>query len=162
VLYKIKDKLRYLLLVFFVFIFSHSSGQINPVKFNEDSLVSFARQYVGTPYKWGGSSEKGFDCSGFVSFVFRHFGITTSHGARDYYHLGTKISIDSCKKGDIILFTGTNFSRKSVGHVGIIISNPGEPVTFIHSSSSKNHRGVTITNYSESAYPKRFMGIRRL
>jgi cell wall-associated NlpC family hydrolase len=150
------------MLVFFVFIsFSITQAQTNSV-FNADSLVGFAKKYVGTPYKWGGSSEQGFDCSGFVSFVFRHFGITTSHGARDYYHLTTKVSLDSCKKGDIILFTGTNFSRKSVGHVGIIISNPGEPVMFIHSSSSKNHWGVTITNYSESAYPKRFMGIRRL
>lgn len=150
------------MLVFFIFIFSPLTYSQNNITFNGDSLVTFAKQYVGKPYKWGGSSEQGFDCSGFVSFVFRHFGITTSHGARDYYHLGTHVSIDSCRKGDIFLFTGTNFSRKSVGHVGIIISNPGEPVLFIHSSSSKKHWGVTITNYSESSYPKRFMGIRRL
>jgi cell wall-associated NlpC family hydrolase len=133
-----------------------------PLNFNNDSLVNYAKKYLGTPYKWGSSCEKAFDCSGFVSFVFRHFGITTPHGARDYYHLGTVISIDSCKKGDVILFTGTNFSRKSVGHVGIIISNHGEPVTFIHSSSSKNHWGVVITDFKNSDYPKRFMGIRRL
>lgn len=152
------------MLVFFVlFNLTNIYGQLrDSLVFNPDSLVSFAKFFVGTPYKWGGSSSTGFDCSGFVSFVFRHFGLNTSHGARDYYYLGTPVSIDSCQKGDVILFTGTNFSRKSVGHVGIIISDPGDSVIFIHSSSSKKHWGVTVTDYYNSGYPKRFMGIRRL
>jgi cell wall-associated NlpC family hydrolase len=158
-----KGKQIFFLLTFFIFlstaVFSQTKDKLS---FPPDSLVSYAKSFIGIPYKWGGSSSSGFDCSGFVSFVFRHFEITTPHGARDYYKLGKSISIDSCQKGDIILFTGTNYSRKSVGHVGIIISNPGEPVFFIHSSSSKNHWGVTITDYENSAYPKRFMGIRRM
>ena len=158
-----KDKQKIILFVFFIFSFSFSKAQTTEtIIFDKDSLVNYAKSFIGTPYKWGGSSSAGFDCSGFVSFVFRHFGITLSHGARDYYFIENNVSLDSCRKGDIILFTGTNFSRKSVGHVGIIISNPGEPVVFIHSSSSRKHWGVTITNYYESAYPKRFMGIRRL
>jgi peptidoglycan DL-endopeptidase CwlO len=156
----IKNKYIFLLFVFF------SSFQIfaqNKEKtyFPPDSLVNYAKSYLGKPYKWGSSNGTAFDCSGFVSFVFRHFKITTPHGARDYYRLGSPVSIDSCQKGDVILFTGTNLSRKSVGHVGIIISNRGEPVFFIHSSSSKNHWGVVITDYKNSDYPKRFMGIRR-
>lgn len=158
-----KGKLIFFLLTFFVFfttsVFSQKKDIVN---FSTDSLVNYAKSFLGTPYKWAGSSSAGFDCSGFVSFVFKHFEIITPHGARDYYKLGKSISIDSCKKGDVILFTGTNYSRKSVGHVGIIISNLGEPVFFIHSSSSKNHWGVTITDYKNSAYPKRFMGIRRM
>ena len=158
-----KGKQIFFLLTFFVIsyiqVFSQKTEKIN---FPPDSLVNYAKSFLGTPYKWGGSSANGFDCSGFVSFVFRHFKITTPHGARDYYKLGKSISIDSCQKGDVILFTGTNYSRKSIGHVGIIISNLGEPLKFIHSSSSKNHWGVTITDYNNSAYPKRFMGIRRM
>jgi cell wall-associated NlpC family hydrolase len=156
-------KYLFLILAFYFFSCFHVLAQKKEnLSFNPDSLVNYAKYYLGTQYKWGGSSSAGFDCSGFVSFVFRHFEITTPHGARDYYKLGKQISLDSCKKGDIILFTGTNFSRKSVGHVGIIISKLGEPVKFIHSSSSKNHWGVTITDYLNSAYPKRYMGIRRL
>ncbi|MBI5539330.1 MAG: C40 family peptidase [Bacteroidia bacterium] len=159
----IKGKHIFILLTFFVIFISQSTAQNKEnQKFEADSLVNYAKSFLGTPYKWGGSSAGGFDCSGFVSFIFRHFQITTPHGARDYYKLGKSISQDSCKKGDIILFTGTNYSRKSVGHVGIIISDFGEPLKFIHSSSSKNHWGVTITDFSNSAYPKRFMGIRRL
>ena len=155
----IKQILYSLFILLSIQVFSQSKENIN---LNKDSLVNYAKSFLGTPYKWGGISSSGFDCSGFVSFVFRHFEITTPHGARDYYKLGKNISIDSCQKGDVILFTGTNFSRKSVGHVGIIISNFGEPAKFIHSSSSKNHRGVTITDYKNSAYPKRFMGIKRI
>lgn len=150
------------ILLFFISSFQVSSQVLEKNNISPDSLVNYAKSYLGKPYKWGSSNEKAFDCSGFVSFVFRHFNITTPHGAKDYYHLGSPVLIDSCKKGDIILFTGTNFSRKSVGHVGIVISNPGEPLIFIHSSSSKSHRGVVITDYKNSAYPKRFMGIRRL
>lgn len=160
----LKNRQKNLLLVFFVF-FSLSNVQAqtkDSLLFDPDSLVSFAKSYVGTPYKWGGSSSAGFDCSGFVSFVFRHFGLNTSHGAKDYYNLGKSVPIDSSRKGDVILFTGTNFSRKSVGHVGIVISNSGDSLVFIHSSSSKKHFGVTVTDYYKSAYPKRFMGIRRL
>lgn len=159
----IKGKHIFILLTFFVIFISQITAQNKEYQnFEPDSLVNYAKSFLGTPYKWGGSSKNGFDCSGFVSFIFRHFQITTPHGARDYYKLGKIISQDSCKKGDIILFTGTNYSRKSVGHVGIIISDFGEPLKFIHSSSSKNHWGVTITDYKNSAYPKRFMGIRRL
>ena len=157
-----KHKKIFLTISFLILCLNSFSQKNEKIFYNQDSVVNYAKSFIGIPYKWGSSSEEGFDCSGFVSFVFRHFNITTSRGARDYYKAGKNISQDSCQKGDIILFTGTNFSRKSVGHVGIIISNYGEPIKFIHSSSSKNHWGVTITDFTNSAYPKRFMGIRRL
>jgi len=151
---------QYIVICIFIFFWTSATGQVKTI--DKDSLINYAKSYLGKPYKYGSSCEKAFDCSGFVSFVFRHFGISTPNSSKDYYRTGTSILLDSCKKGDIILFTGTNFSRKQVGHVGIIISNQGEPVFFIHSSSSKNHWGVTITDYNNSAYPKRFMGIKRI
>jgi cell wall-associated NlpC family hydrolase len=135
--------------------------RVSHIKTKADSIVKYSITLVGKPYVYGGCSEKGFDCSGFVYFVYRHFDIEVPRSAADYAHFGKKIPLDSCAKGDIILFSGTDYNLNVVGHVGIIISGRGEPIRFIHSSSSAKHNGVTITEYRNSGYPKRYIGIRR-
>lgn len=125
-----------------------------------DSIVDYAKTFLGTPYKYAQASpNSGFDCSGFTWFVYNHFDVQIPRSSKDYMTLGTRVTLETCRKGDLILFTGTNPAEKRVGHVGIIISNPGDSVQFIHSSSSDNHFGVTITDYYKSAYPKRFIGV---
>ncbi len=133
---------------------------VNPIG---DSVVQYAHTFLGTPYKYGCCSPaSGFDCSGFTWFVFKHYGYSIPRSSKDYVNLGKEVSLGECRKGDIILFRGTHANDKSVGHVGIIISDPGQPVKFIHSSSSKKHPGVVITDYYNSAYPKRFVKICRV
>lgn len=127
-----------------------------------DSVVSYAKEFLGTTYVWGGCTPTGFDCSGFVYYVFQKFQIPVIRTSSGLASMGNEIAIDAAKKGDVILFRGTHPGDKSVGHLGIVISNPGEPLMFIHSSSSKMHYGVVITDYYQSGYPKRFIGIRRL
>ncbi len=126
---------------------------------NRDSLIHFAEQFIGTPYKYGGSSTAGFDCSGFVHYVFKHFNIGVSRTSSGFQGQGTEREIDEAVIGDVILFTGTNSSVRQIGHVGIIYKNENGVIDFIHSSSSKNHWGVTITRLNESGYTKRFMGV---
>lgn len=130
--------------------------------FQQDSLVKFAESFVGKPYVFGGGNPRGFDCSGFVYFIYNNFDIQVPRVSSAYSVFGKEVSLENCQKGDIILFTGTNYNRSVVGHVGIIISDRGEPVRFIHSSSAKKHRGVVITDYLKSGYPRRYMGVRRL
>jgi peptidoglycan DL-endopeptidase CwlO len=132
------------------------------VDVNPDSLVNFAEKFIGTPYVWAGCDPKGFDCSGFVYYVYSHFGINTTHNSYDFPQYGVPVSIDSCKTGDLILFTHKNSNSKKIGHIGIVISKFGEPLTFIQASSSKEHGGVVITEYNKSKYEKRFVGIIRL
>lgn len=133
---------------------------VNPLG---DSIAQYAQTFLGTPYKYGCCSPaSGFDCSGFTWFVFNHYGYAIPRSSRDYVTLGKEVSLDVCGKGDIILFRGTHANDKSVGHVGIIVSDPGEPVKFIHASSSKNHYGVVVTDYYNSAYPKRFVKVCRV
>ena len=80
----------------------------------------------------------------------------------DYEKLGKIISPDSAKPGDIIVFTGTNAKNRAPGHVGIILSKPGEIIKFIHSSSSKKKSGIKISSYEESPdYKKRFIKMVR-
>lgn len=124
-----------------------------------DSIVDYAITFLGTPYKYACASPTGFDCSGFTWYVFHNFRIDVPRSSKDYQNFGKRVPIDSARAGDIILFTGTNPREKRVGHVGIVISNPGDSLKFIHASSSDNHYGVVITNYLASAYPKRFIGI---
>ena len=81
----------------------------------------------------------------------------------DYERKGQIIKIDSARKGDVIVFTGTKPKNRKPGHVGIVISNPGENLQFIHSSSGKKANGIIITDYSTSPYYKsRFIKIVRV
>jgi len=124
-----------------------------------DSLVRFAKQHIGTPYLWGGRTTKGFDCSGFVHYVFTHFGIEVSRTSRGYQNKGHEVALQSACPGDIILFTGTNPAQRTIGHVGIVLQNVNGTVDFIHSSSSKKHYGVTVTRFNDSGYVRRFLKI---
>ena len=127
-----------------------------------DSITNYAQTFLGTPYKYGCASKAGFDCSGFTWFVFSHYGIQVPRDSKSYQSFGKTVPISEARKGDIIVFRGTHPGDKRAGHVGIVISNEGEPLKFIHASSSDNHRGVVITDYYSSAYPKRFIRICRV
>jgi lipoprotein Spr len=128
-----------------------------------DSIIAYARTLKGITYKYASCSpDKGFDCSGFVYYVFSHFRIKTPRSSIDYMTFGKKISIDSCKKGDIIVFTGTKAGNRNAGHVGIVIDGTGENVHFIHSSSNKKKYGVIESTFNDSPYyKKRFIKIVR-
>ena len=149
----------------FLLLFPKSNLLAQQNKFvdvNPDSLVNFAKKFIGTPYLWAGETPKGFDCSGFVYYVYNHFGINTTHNSYDFPQLGEPVSIDSCQTGDVILFTREKAKDRKIGHVGLVISKLGEPLTFIQSSSSKKHNGVVITDYNKSHYKNRFIGVIRL
>ncbi|MBN1637980.1 MAG: C40 family peptidase [Ignavibacteriales bacterium] len=126
-----------------------------------DSIINFAKEQIGVRYRWGGTTTKGFDCSGFVYYVYRNFGIDIPRSSKGMTDVGKSIALEDCQKGDIILFTRPKSKTRTVGHVGIIISEKGEPIKFIHSSSAKNRRGVVITDF-EGGYITRFVGIRRI
>ncbi len=129
-----------------------------------DSIIGFASKFLGLPYIYGSvNPDKGFDCSGFVWYVFGQYGINVPRSSIDYERLGKEVCIDSCRKGDIIVFTGTNASIRHAGHVGIVVSKPGEDPRFIHSSSSKKHNGVVLSAFSDSPYyGKRFIKVVRV
>lgn len=129
-----------------------------------DSLTAKAKSYLGTHYKYASCSpQAGFDCSGFVYYVFGEFNIKAPRSSIDYGSLKGSIPSDSARIGDVIVFTGTNAANRRAGHVGIVISNPGEELTFIHSSSNTKRGGVIISTYKSSPYyEKRFIKIVRL
>jgi peptidoglycan DL-endopeptidase CwlO len=114
------------------------------------SVVSIALQYLGIPYVWGGSSPStGFDCSGFVSYVFAQVGVSLPHHAASQYSYGTPVPFDQLAPGDLVFFDG-------LGHVGIYIGG-GQ---FVHAP----HTGdvVKISSMYDSWYAATFVGARRL
>ncbi|MBK9192870.1 MAG: C40 family peptidase [Crocinitomicaceae bacterium] len=144
----------------FVILTSETAVWALPEDELRDSIVCFASDHLGIPYHYGGTTTAGFDCTGFVYFVFKHFGITASRASSGYENAGEYVEKECARPGDVILFTGTNSEIRKVGHAGIIYENSNGVLYFIHSSSSKNHFGVTITQFNSSAgYQKRFLRI---
>jgi cell wall-associated NlpC family hydrolase len=119
-----------------------------------DSIVSFGMKLLGTPYVVGACSKDGFDCSGFVYFVFRHFKILVPRSSSQYRNFGKEIPIDSIRKGDILLFLSP--TRNVVGHVGIVTNPKGKDSDFIHASSGSEMK-VIITSLKKERYKRRFV-----
>ncbi len=145
------------LLIILFFGSSLSHANLDSLTLKRDRIASFAQTFVKTPYIWGGTSPEGFDCTGYLYFVYQHFGIKVSRSSSGYENAGKTLELASVKPADILLFTGTDVSKRKVGHVGMVLSNQNGIVKFIHSSSSKRHFGVTITEYNNSGYVKRFL-----
>lgn len=126
-------------------------------------LIDFARKYIGTRYVWGGITPKGFDCSGFIKYVYNNFNISIPRTTAKYTQLfNHSITLKEAKVGDLIIFTGTNLKIRKPGHAGIISEIKPGLVKFIHSSSSKKHFGVTETSYYQSGYPKRYLTVIKM
>ena len=121
-----------------------------------DAIVAKAKEYLGVPYVWGGSSPSGFDCSGFVQYVMRACGYTVGRGSDAQYFegSGTYVSKDELIPGDMVFFEGT-YATTGTSHVGIYIGDGN----FIHASSNG---GVKITDLYSSYYVEHYYGARRV
>ncbi|WP_255155541.1 C40 family peptidase [Ferruginibacter sp. HRS2-29] len=138
---------------------AHITGQtsvINTGATERIQLVQYAKTLSGVPYKYASSDpSQGFDCSGFITYVFNHFNITVPRSSVDFTNVGKEIKPAEAVAGDLILFTGTDSLVRIVGHMGIIIENT-DSLRFIHSTSGKAN-GVTITalnNYYQGRFVK--------
>lgn len=125
-----------------------------------DNLLSGAHKYIGTPYRIGGRSPKGFDCSGFTSYIFSRYGVKLSQSSRTQINDGRKIARSEIKKGDLIFFRGRNSNSNAIGHVGIVTdSDEKGNVRFIHSATTG---GVKVSTINEPYYSRRYVGSVRI
>jgi peptidoglycan DL-endopeptidase CwlO len=113
------------------------------------AVVAIALRYLGVPYRWSGASPSGFDCSGFVMYVFSKVGLSLPHNAAMQYRLGRPISRQRLAPGDVVFFNG-------LSHAGIYIGRG----RFVHSPHSGDV--VKISRLSESWYGSTYLGARRI
>ena len=119
---------------------------------NNTSLINYAKSLIGVPYQWGGTTPSGFDCSGFIYYVFQKSqGITLPRTTALLYS-NTGLKVSSPSKGDLVFF---NTDGSGVSHVGIYIGNN----QFIHASSSK---GIIITDMDNSYWAPKYLGAKTL
>ena len=116
-------------------------------------IVQMAQQYMGTPYVWGGSRPGGFDCSGFIYYIYGQFGISLPRMSDGQFEVGRAISGDNLLPGDLVFFTTY---EPGASHVGIYLGGG----RFIHASSAAEE--VTITPLGKSYYQERYLGARRV
>lgn len=118
-----------------------------------ESVVRTAMNYLGVPYRNGGSSPSGFDCSGFVQYIFAQYGRLIPREVRDQYRIGHEIDLKEVRPGDLLFFQTVS---RGASHVGMAI---GEG-RFVHAPSS---RGVVrVEPYTGSYWARRFVGARRV
>ena len=120
----------------------------------QDSIVDYGFEFLGTPYVTAGAGKEGFDCSGFIYFVFQHFNIQVPRSTSGYENFGKEIPIENVEKGDLLLFLSP--TRNAIGHIGIITEANGRESDFIHATSG-NKMSVIITNLSNEGYTRRFV-----
>ena len=120
----------------------------------QDSVINFGKRYMSTPYRYGGTTPKGFDCSGFTSYVYRQFGFSLNRASRDQAKQFPSIPKKELQTGDLVFFEGRK-QNGIVGHVGIVTERKenGE-FQFLHSSIK---RGVTVSSSDEPYYAARYL-----
>ncbi len=124
-----------------------------------DIVVQRARSYIGTPYKWGGTTVMGMDCSGLLMRSFEAIDMYIPRTAKAQSKLGRRVEIYDLKKGDLVFFAAKKWKRK-VTHAGLVTQVAGkDKVIFIHASTS---RGVIEANLMDDYYWKLFVKARRL
>ncbi len=114
-----------------------------------EGVINEAKKHIGTPYKYGGVSTSGFDCSGFTQYVFSKNGKQLPRTATLQGETYKEIKLSKVQPGDLLFF---GKSKNNISHVGIVISNGDkEPLTMIHASTS---RGIMISNVDADTYWK--------
>ena len=128
---------------------------VKPQRYLGEEVAEYALNYVGCRYVRGGHGPNKFDCSGFVYYVYKHFGYDLKPGARNQWSLldGT-IQRDDLLPGDLLFFSRNGSSRR-IFHVGIYIGND----KFVHAANSR--KGVIVTDMDDDWYARRYLGAKR-
>ncbi|ARF18177.1 C40 family peptidase [Sporosarcina ureae] len=116
------------------------------------NITKTATSLTGIKYRYGGTTRAGFDCSGYVGYVFKQNGLKVARTSRAMYASGRAIKKSSLRNGDLVFF---NTTGRGVSHVGIYVGNG----KFAHASTSK---GVRVDKVNDSYWGKRYIGAKRV
>ncbi|EPA00077.1 putative lipoprotein [Indibacter alkaliphilus LW1] len=149
----------YLIVLLPILIFSSSCASSKKGKNREvDTIISTARSYRGTPYRYGGTTRSGIDCSALIFHAYASVGINLPRTSEAQSKLGKNVSGRNLEKGDLLFFA-TGKRRRKVSHAGIVTDVQRGRVIFIHSSTSL---GVTEDNLANPYWNKAFLFGKRI
>lgn len=125
-----------------------------------DSMIALGKKYLGVRYSYGGTTPSGFDCSGFVSYLFASHGFKISKASRELAHFGHEVKLECVQPGDLAFFKGRSTKSSEVGHVALVINAMGNRWDIIHATV---HKGIWIDHdvMNIEYYQKRFLMFRR-
>jgi cell wall-associated NlpC family hydrolase len=130
-----------------------------PASFGKISkVVKHAKTFEGTRYKFGGTDNRGMDCSGLVYVSFKEEQIRLPRISRDMATKGVRIKLKETEEGDLVFFR-TNKNKNVINHVGLVLENKKGVIKFIHSTTSQ---GVIISSLEEKYWKNAFVQVRRM
>ncbi len=152
---------KYLISIFFIagiFIYSPAQKKKKRRVKKIESVIQTGRSYIGTPYKWGGNTKRGIDCSGLIHNSYKTIGVNLPRTAKEQSKVGKKRGWEGLRKGDLVYF---KFKKKGSKwyHSGMITHVSHEKILFIHASSSK---GVVESSLLSDYYKKNVKSFRRV
>ncbi|MEP2936011.1 MAG: C40 family peptidase [Gilvibacter sp.] len=123
-----------------------------------NSVITYAKSFKGTRYKFGGTTSSGMDCSGLVYVAFKNQNVHLPRVSRDMATQGKRISLGQTVAGDLVFFK-TSKSSRNINHVGLVVEAKNGNIYFIHSTTS---RGVIISSLDERYWNSAFVEVRRI
>lgn len=113
-----------------------------------NAIIEYAKKFMGVPYVWGGMSPSGFDCSGFINYVFKGFGFSLTRTSYGLAELGKTVRLSELRPGDLMFFKGRNVNTSRVGHVALVVDTTDGVIQFIHAART----GIRIDTFNNSSY----------
>ncbi len=126
---------------------------------NAQQITDYAKGFINTPYRYGGTTRQGMDCSGLIYQSFLQYGKTLPRTTKDLSTYGQKIKLKRVRVGDLLFFKTSKKLFGGINHVGLVVKSNGRDIQFIHSTSS---RGVIITSLNEQYWSDVFKIARRV
>lgn len=149
------------ILVPFLMLFLFSCGgskQVASASGNSDQIITYALSLENTPYRYGGTTQHGMDCSGLIYNAFLKHGKELPRTTKGLSTYGQKIKLSKVSIGDLMFFK-TSKKGRGINHVALVVEVSGDQISFIHSTTS---RGVIVSDFSESYWSRAFRYARRV
>jgi cell wall-associated NlpC family hydrolase len=134
------------------------SKKVSQKSVNDQDIVQYASSFIGTPYRYGGTSRRGMDCSGLIYQVYLGQGKALPRTTKDLSRYGQKVQLNRARIGDLLFFK-TSKKWGGINHVGLITKIDGNSIEFIHSTTS---RGVIISGLNENYWSRAYKFARRI